>query len=247
MQVKIFGERNTGTRYLSRLLEQNLTVDILAGAPPAWVRRLQRQLPGREWLRDAYFVFSARHNLGWKHSLPEPELLADRIGSRSVLLTTLTKNPYAWLVSLYRRPYHQHWRKRPTFSEFLTRPWRPIHREGVGKAVFASPVELWNKKNQAYLTLADRAGALNLTYEALLADPPRTVATIAAVAGIPWDKDGFKNLESSTKNSAKTHADYQEYYAREQWRGEYSPQDIKAVNECLSPDVVRAYGYDLIG
>ena len=246
MQVKLFGERNTGTRYLARLLEQNLSVDMLAGAPPAWVRRLQRQLPGKEWLRNAYFVTSAHHNLGWKHSLPNPDQVRNRIGSRSVLVVTLTKNPYAWLVSLYRRPYHQHWDKRPSFSEFLGKPWQTIRREAAGKNAYASPVTLWNEKNAAYLALAEQVGAVNMTYENLLQNPSDAIADVAASAGAKWDPSTFVNLESSTKKSTKTHADYRAYYAQEQWRREFSEDDINLVNRQLSSEVVQAFGYELI-
>lgn len=246
MQVKLFGERNTGTRYLARLLEQNLKLNLLAGAPPAWVRNLQRTLPGKEWLRNAYFVASASHNLGWKHSLPEHRSVRERIGPRAVLIVTLTKNPYAWLVSLYRRPYHQHWKERPSFRDFLVMPWRTIHREAAGKSTYSSPVALWNEKNAAYRRLAEHVGAINLTYETLLKDPAQIVADVAAAAGVQWNRSTFVNLESSTKKSSKTHADYQAYYAQEQWREEYDASDLVAINGRLDWELVQAFGYQLI-
>ena len=42
-----------------------------------------------------------------------------RFAGRSIRFVTLTKNPYSWLLSLYRRPYHAG-EKAETFAEFLS-------------------------------------------------------------------------------------------------------------------------------
>ena len=52
--VKIYGERNTGTNYLSRLIHLNLDVEELPGIAPKKIVQLQNRLPGREWVKDMY-------------------------------------------------------------------------------------------------------------------------------------------------------------------------------------------------
>ena len=143
MQVKLFGERNTGTRYLSQLLDLNLAVEMLEGAPPLWIRRLQRQLPGKEWLRDLYFALTSGSNLSWKHSLPNAKSLVARIWGRHIQIVTLTIFPFAWVGCIFRRPYHQHWKTLPTFSDFIVQPWQTLGREDVDGVPYASPVALW--------------------------------------------------------------------------------------------------------
>jgi len=104
-RVKIYGERNTGTSYLEALLVRNLAVDCLRGGVPRSIRRF---FADSERARDWYFQATYRNNLGWKHAcLPaESQLAIARTDSTEVLLLTLTKNPYAWLLSFYRKPYH---------------------------------------------------------------------------------------------------------------------------------------------
>ena len=127
-KLKIYGERNTGTNYLSELVFLNLDVDILPGQTPTIVRSIQESklFPGDELLRDIYFSLRFHKNLGWKHMLVESpaSLKRYRICSDKLFFVTLSKNPYSWLLSLFKNPYHQYWKQKPGFEEFLTSPWQ---------------------------------------------------------------------------------------------------------------------------
>ncbi|MES2204461.1 MAG: sulfotransferase domain-containing protein [Pseudomonadota bacterium] len=94
MIIKIYGERNTGTNYLMQLIENNIPIVKRNGS--------------------AYLISSANSSvdldktgeLGWKHRLASAEYLqAKGVGRGAVLIVTLTKNPYSWLLSLHKRPY----------------------------------------------------------------------------------------------------------------------------------------------
>ena len=76
-KVKVFGERNSGTIYLEKLLVKNFKVDIAD-----------------------YFT------LGWKHRLAPHKEELDKIED-DIIYLILVKNPYAWLRSMHRKPYHQ--------------------------------------------------------------------------------------------------------------------------------------------
>src|SRR2546422_4502858 len=117
--LKIYGERNTGTNYLHHLIEENLHVDLLRGVVPDVVMFLQRVLPGRELVRNVYFRWTFGENLGWKHALVNPERLSQCARSRDIGFVTITKNPYAWLLSLYERPYHQNPIEQQSFESFV--------------------------------------------------------------------------------------------------------------------------------
>ncbi|NPA93438.1 MAG: hypothetical protein GXO56_07140, partial [Chloroflexi bacterium] len=73
--LKIYGERNTGTNYLSQLVALNLPqVRLLPGVVPRW---LQLFFPRAEAPRDLYFQWTFKRNLGWKHAMaPTAEQLA---------------------------------------------------------------------------------------------------------------------------------------------------------------------------
>lgn len=94
MIIKIYGERNTGTNYLMQLLRNHLEIIVerkegcvlASNFPAASVERLEE--------------------LGWKHRLIDADFLQKKGFEReSILLLTLTKNPYSWLLSLHKRPY----------------------------------------------------------------------------------------------------------------------------------------------
>lgn len=242
--VKIYGERNTNTNYLSELIRLNLDLPELPGVVPADIKRYQDKWSGNEWLRDLYFLSSYGRNLGWKHTAVDwPRLKKTGLYKRNrVTVVTLTKNPYAWLLSLYKRPYHQYYAKKPTFSEFLVRPWKTVWREGLPRWV-ESPVHLWNAKNASYLREADEGRALHLRAEDTLIDPQQVIERIAQVSGA-MRVDEFRNVLNSTKDGSKDFNYYRNYYLGEGWRSELSGKDIRVINERLDESLIDRYGYE---
>jgi hypothetical protein len=94
MIIKIYGERNTGTNYLASLIERNISfIELRENAcaiSPV----------------DSSIALSKMGKLGWKHRLVSAQhLQKNDIRRESILIITLTKNPYSWLLSLHRRPY----------------------------------------------------------------------------------------------------------------------------------------------
>jgi hypothetical protein len=109
--IKIYGERNTNTNYLGELISLNLDVAEVLGVVPQSMRRIQTRLPVKNALRDIYFQFTYARNLGWKHAKVEDPAHIRKyslVKNNEVRFITLTKNPYSWLLSLFRRPYHQY-------------------------------------------------------------------------------------------------------------------------------------------
>lgn len=249
--LKVYGERNTGTNYLDRLIALNLDVVQLPGVVPAWVMQLQEAAPGHEWLRDAYFSLTFKSNLGWKHAcVSSPGKLqrackSRRRNNQSVRIVTVTKNPYSWLLSLYRRPYHQYWKQKPSFEEFVARPWRTTTREHAPR-LLDSPVALWNLKNAAYLQISDEVPVARVRYEDLLAAPDKVIDTVAADLNLERMTSEFVNVESSTKNDGKDFDYYVNYYLAEQWRPELSVEALRLINEQLDERLLEVYGYQSI-
>ncbi|MCB0166338.1 MAG: hypothetical protein KDI79_19060 [Anaerolineae bacterium] len=205
----------------------------------------RRNLPKQEVLADLYFQETFPDNLGWKHSLVKPvdQLRQYTICSDSLLFLTLTKNPYSWLLSLYRRPYHHLWREKPDFETFLTAPWRTVGRENAPDQ-FSSPVELWNQKNGSYLQLQPQFPTLNLRYEALLADPEGAVEAVRNITSCDWKQRPFVNIDGATKRDEKNFTFYRNYYLKEQWQEKLSPRSIELINERLNDEILEAFQYD---
>ena len=86
--LQIYGERNSGTKYLSRLLASHM--------------RSPGNLLGSYGTRDDPTDRARR--FGYKHYYPRPEKLAK--GQHRALFVVVTKNPYTWIRSMLAKPYH---------------------------------------------------------------------------------------------------------------------------------------------
>ncbi len=246
--LKIYGERNTGTNYLSRLIAANLQVNELPGIAPRKIVQLQNRLPGKEWVKDLYFRMTLGKNLGWKHTrVPSIDRLQRQpICQSQIMFVTLTKNPYSWLLSLHKRPYHnQPKTDGDDFEAFLVEPYQPKSRDNLSGRL-ASPVDVWNQKNASYLQFNESLPAARLTYEQLLADPCETLTQICQRFELDWDRQNFKNYDASTKDSHKNAEFYRRYYLQEQWREKLTPRAISLINDRVDQSLMQEFGYESI-
>jgi hypothetical protein len=244
--VKIYGERNTGTNYIDKLIRINLDAHMLTGVAPRHIQLLQRVLPGRQFIRDRYFELTYGRNLGWKHTKvkSESELRQYKILEEEVYFVTVTKNPYSWLLSMHRRPYHRYYGKKPDFVSFLQSPWTTVGRDNC-QSVIRDPVELWNIKNSSYFNL-NSLGAATITSESVLANPKAFIDTIRDSFSIPESTNYFTNLNESTKDKNKNFDYYNDYYLNERWKDELSDESISIINSRLDRSVLDYFGYELL-
>jgi hypothetical protein len=250
-RVKLYGERNTGTHYLARLVRVNLEACPLESIEPRVVRQAARRLRAAEMIRDVYYSLTFRRNLGWKHMNPRTleqlrQLQIDVSGLRFVLLT---KNPYSWSVSMLRNPYHLGVERPITIDELVQRRWRCSRRENMGKAS-ASLIDIWCTKARSYLNLLDEARACLVRYEDLLVDPSASIASVAAQLGLQRRSETFVNVDASAKQEGRakgrTFDSYRQYYVNEEWRKSLTPTAINAINSQLDPEVMQRIGYAII-
>lgn len=246
--IKIYGERNTNTNYLSELVRANLHVEELPGVVPAKIKRLQDRLPGKEWLRDLYFHYNYSEGLGWKHAAVDWDRLHNTPVFRrhKVTVITLTKNPYSWLLSLYRKPYHYYDAAKPDFSKFLRQPWKTVRREHTVRYL-ENPIQLWNIKNASYLNSCKEDSVIRLKSEDTLLAPENVINTIEKEIGdSDIRKDSFINITRSTKDKNKHFEYYKDYYLNERWRSDLSSGDIEFINNQLNVKLVEKFGYCLL-
>jgi hypothetical protein len=245
--IKIYGERNTNTNYLEKLIDLNLDTTQVSGVAPGYVRAIQKLLPGKEWLRDLYFGASANHNLGWKHARAKSPGELEDLGvlQRKVCFVTITKNPYSFLLSLYRRPYsHQFGRVKPDFESFLQAPWKTVARDNC-KPLLESPIALWNTKNASYLPLTE-LGGLNLTTESTVDDPAAVIQKISEHFSISRLSESFVNYEKSTKDASKNFSYYKDYYLNERWRDDLSGEAISIINQSVDRQLMNYFGFKVL-
>ncbi len=238
-KIKLYGERHTNTNYLSKLIELNLDAQLVEGVVPTYIRTLERWT-GSESLRDRYFQRTFSETLGWKHAAVPTGIDADE-----VVFVTLTKNPYAWLLSMYRRPYHQHYAQPPSLEEFLTLPWQTVGRENVADEV-ANPVQLWNLKNRSYFHLPSER-SLHLRTEDTFLDASAVVARIAGTFAVPRSCEQFVDFQRSTKKLADRDGEYyRDYYLNERWRAQLTQAALDLINAELDADLLQRFDYPLI-
>ncbi|MDX2465024.1 MAG: hypothetical protein QNK31_11020 [Porticoccus sp.] len=225
----------------------NLDVEEIEGVVPYRLLKMQNILPGEEWLRDAFFYFTSRKNLGWKHACVKPVDQLRRyslVRKKQPAFITITKNPYSWLLSLHRRPYHQYYSKQPDFETFLTLPWKTVGRDNMKKNL-QNPIELWNVKNRSYRQLLE-LGAMNITTEAIFENPEAVINKIAETFSINKKSDEFLNFERSTKEKDKDSNYYRDYYLSEKWREKLSKQALAIINDHVDKKLMSGFGYDVL-
>lgn len=239
--VKILGERNAGTNYLKRLLELNTDARVLSGVAPKWARWSGWQTYSG---RDAYFKVTGRFNLGWKHRLAPSQAELDSLGEfgQRCFFLCLVKNPYSWIVSMYRRPYHAG-SAFASLQEMIDSKWNTLPRERAPSA-YRGIVEMWNAKARSYLQLPKDRTCI-VKYEDLLASPEEVIDSCCRRAGLARVGD-FKNFMQSTKNSSKNFRDYRDYYLNEKWRTKIGRREMAEVSRRLDRSVMAKLRYKII-
>jgi hypothetical protein len=244
--IKIYGERNTATNYFSQLLHMNFEIFEVSGTAPPQVLRWQERLPGAEWLKDLYFSLSFERNLGWKHSQVAAikKIQCTSIYKESELcIVTLTKNPYAWLLSLYKQPYHNY-QTYNSFLEFLTNSWDTVGRDNI-EGSCENPIQLWNKKNRSYIQLTE-IGAINLKTEDLNSNTFAVLELLKNKFLLKKKTESYKNQTLSSKGENKNSDDYKSYYVNEQWREKISREEIAVINKTIDTKIMSHFGYKIL-
>jgi hypothetical protein len=242
-KIKLFGERNTGTNYLRSLIELNLQVELIKDHIPRikYVRKL-------ELFHSIYFFLSQRSNLGWKHANINVKFITRKLKENNALnIVLIVKNPYSFLLSLHKRPYHNKGKTKISFNDFIKSNWKTRKREYLNKQL-DNPIDLWNIKTKNYLNLQKKhpTRVLLLKYEDLVANPQEIIGQIAIKFDLKTKLNEFSNFSKSTKNEKKSFSDYSAYYVNEKWREKLSESDIYFINSKLNKNICSELNYNIL-
>lgn len=244
-KIKIYGERNTGTNFLSKLIDLNFDCKLLSGTVPSNLNRIIKKVKGTENIKDKYFKITEKNNLGWKHREIDKMFLRNLNQlNEDVGFLTLTKNPYSWLLSLYNRPYHYKDEK-PSFEKFLEKPWKTVGRETILQE-YANPIEMWNIKTRSYLSLEKQFKVYPIKYEDLLLDPIKELHKISLNLELNTKKEFPVNFNKSTKDSDKNSNYYKDYYGNEKWRLKLEENHISIINTHLDNYLLERFNYSML-
>ncbi|WP_099237332.1 hypothetical protein [Synechococcus sp. BDU 130192] len=162
-----------------------------------------------------------------------------------MIFLTITKNPYSWLLSLYKRPYNSHiHNEKLTFEDFLQQQWKTLNRDNVD-VILRNPIELWNIKNRSYLRL-DSKKTIHITTEAIFENPEAIIDKISQKFFIEKKSKVFTNYDQSTKDRTKNFLYYRNYYLSEKWRKELSQEAVMLINQSIDKKLMNYFGYKLL-
>jgi hypothetical protein len=146
---KVYGERRSGTSYLTLLLQRNFTFDYLG---PHWTSPL-----------------------GWKHGVPDATILAGDPRSAETAFFFLTRNPYNWVWSMKRYAPHMLHKCALPLPQFFADPWDErgrISEDGVAieGSSYANLLDLRYRKFAAADVIAAQPMHRILRYEDMVSD-----------------------------------------------------------------------------
>lgn len=250
--VKVFGERNTGTRALIRMLAAQRGVRMQA-AGERGAMNLPQNADLRAVVEATYkgrwrkiYRDAVRDNeqavacptKAWKHALPVWDAA---FVEKQAHVVFCVRNPYSWALSLARTPYHQKGPKTPRVVDFVTQPWLTVSRDNM-EAVLRSPMELWNGKVGAYGAFMREGGVPTrlIRFEYFVSDPVAEVRQVLMGFGV-----AFEDVRTvvPTKGPSKSLKDISAYYREESWKKSLTADVVSAINGLIDWELAARYGY----
>jgi len=248
-RVKVFGERNTGTRAVVRMLRAHEGVaprfpSYKSNELEALESRIHEKLEGfaLELFSDALDDIRRSHLGGhsaWKHAAP---VVDESYAAKKASVLFLVRDPYSWIAALYRNPYHARAPLPDTLAAFLDQPWLTVQRENIA-SILMSPMELWNLKLRAYRDFAAAAPVPStvLYFEGFVLNPVAALST--ALASFDISAKGLVEMEGSTKKQGADREARQKYYKTKAWETEISTEAARLINDYVDWDVAASFGY----
>lgn len=223
--VQIFGERNSGTNHLRRLVQENM--------------REPTNFLGSYGTKNKPENTAKR--FGYKHYYARPEKLANGRQEEALFLV-IYKNPYTWIRSTMVKPYH--FRENLEGKRIEDLPDLRL----TGKNVHGNPIpdvhpttgepvsifELRRHKIENWQGIVDHVdSAVFMTYEELLLRPTEIVQKI---------HDSFPSLFNTT--TAPEHVTENKYLEKYVNPDPFMDSEMSAMNAHIDWDAEAKVGYE---
>ena len=227
--VKVFGERNTGTNFLNQLLTRNTDLNVLGHGNNDIPRQKLKELKQSavrigcvdklspqvnrlvlNRLIDEQRKNEYLDNFGWKHARVLVDDLEMSPHKNSTLFIFLIRNPWRFVSALHRRPYNLFPAPRPgsNLSCFVESQILANERDNMPSLLVNNPVELWNEKVKSYFDCCEVLdNAIICYYENIVTAVDEFVAAISPVCSVSKE---VQIPIDSTKNDNKTFDQYRQ-------------------------------------
>jgi len=262
--IKIFAERNSGSRWHAQLLDANFSVGIFPLRNPEKRDQLDFKRTGRikeqfdkseaprerhalEAWKDARDKLREQEGYGWKHGA----VLVDQVEVNQYFDDTgfvcLVKNPFWFVRSLHQRPYNKLARvNKMSLDRFAMSEWPLLGRDRLPGKTIASPVHLWMAKVRSYFELRRRhpEKCVILRYEDTIVDVHATLDTVAEKLAIA--RKPYTPIETDTKAGEVRGIEYyQEKYLSTDYETSYAPETLAFMNAALDPEIMAELDYPM--
>jgi hypothetical protein len=259
-RIKIYGERNTGTRFLQELLRTNFAVPQLHGGAGDRQSQAARERAIRD-LKDYKGILrklvidrladlgnerALPRTLGWKHMSPPTTLLKAMPEMANTLFIVIVKHPVFWALSYKRHPYHSYFSPaKMSFSTFIRHLFFPLIRDNVDAAYYNSVVELYAAKVDGYRALSSLGVPFELVrYEDLIADVSRFIRMIEQKYGLTRCSESEIIRQQTTKrNDSTTFEEFRDKYKVEDAASAVSREDYEFILSRFGKERLAWLGY----
>ncbi|MCE8031557.1 hypothetical protein EKK97_12790 [Billgrantia tianxiuensis] len=254
-EFKIFGERNTSTNAVEKVLRLNFNnlyffPSTSGQIEPRIKEKINLACQGldgfhrlreREKVIDSVFKECGLLTL-WKHCALNFDDFSS-MGDTKFIITV--RHPVSWLIALHKRPYHKLQRIEENFKDFVVQPWQTVERERLGCAIL-TPIQLWNEKVGSYLRFLEEVSFRNNIYFVKFEDFARSQEealkdVLNAIGGI----HGFKELNVSAKGDDRNVHWYRNYYGNEVWRREIEDEAFRIIEERIDKRLLSIFNYEI--
>lgn len=251
--IKVFGERNTGTRAILRMLasipnvKRRLAPKSEAIGDGAIIAAIESQMIGawrRHYLHTLKDAACVLENLNdpWKHALP---ILSPAMIEAEVKTIFMVRNPYSWFLALARRPYHMKGPIALQLDEFAQRPWMTERRENM-PVIVRAPMQLWNAKIVGYKSYSLRASQAKLPskfirFEDFVQDSLGCLSKVLSAFDV--EAETVVALPQNTKREKMRPKQLAQYYGDEQWKSFLTKGLVQILNTQIDWEIALEFGY----
>jgi hypothetical protein len=249
--AKIYGERNTGTNFVQKLINANFAVHCLQSNNKIYdyVNAVTDNLPREEagtfrsTVVDIDCLRTMASDFGWKHGVPPRAEIDGASHAGYTLFIAIAKHPVAWLKSLVRRPYNPVEKVPKSFSEFIRHDWHLTPRDNIVGRDRINVVDLWNEKNAAFRELsAGSRKSVVVAYEQILREPRQFLQEIGN--HLIRSRRKFVWSISSTKGDEMSFDEYRSKYLTEDVAEGILPDDMEFIRSRIDPGLMNFFGYE---
>ena len=214
--IKIYGERNSGNNYLIKLLDSN----IINLNPSVWLMHTE----GR---------------FSWTHGIPIP---CDEANELKLNFIILVKNPYSWLLSLYRNPH----KTRRLRNQIRSKPFITFLKAPFDFST--NPIQLYNQRIRYYLTFDKFVNkCIIIKFEDLIRIPMNCIDLVATKFNLQRHENfvNFSRRISSGGNMLNIEFN-KDFYLQRKWKSKLNSEQILFINRQLDWELVNKLGYKRI-